>query len=556
MKTRIGVFVCRCGNNIGGVIDVLEVLKDVKDIPNVVVAEEFMYACSEGSLSALKDKIKEFKLNRVVVAACTPRTHEPLFRKICEEAGLNKYLFEFVNIREHCAWIHSHEKEKATRKATDLVRMGVGKAFLLKPGEDIEINITPSALVIGGGVSGITSALTIARLGFEVYLVEKSGHLGGVASELESIFPEREGGKKLSYLIQSIANNKKITVYLLTEVKKCGGNLGNFNVVIGNGNEEHELTVGTIVIATGAKTLIPHGLYRYGQLSNVITQMEYETLSREKKGKYTNIVMINCVGVRVTERPYCSQICCMTSIKNAISIKENNPKASVHILHRDILAYGISEEYYRNAMELGICFSRYSNEKPPCVCGERQAEFVRYYDELIGMDVDIPCDVVVLSTPLVAQEGNDSLAKLFKVPITEEKFFLEAHQKLRPVEFATDGIYVCGSARWPVDIRESIAQGYAAGVKAAIPMRRGRVSFEKATPLCDRDSCSGCGSCIEVCPYHAIDYEDPDGDSKTIKVNQVKCKGCGCCISACKNGAMQQGMFSDYQLISMIDMIL
>jgi heterodisulfide reductase subunit A len=555
MKTRIGVFVCRCGNNIGGVIDIPKVLEEAKSIPNVILAEEFMYACSEDSLTTLEDRIKAHRLNRVVVAACTPRTHEPLFKRCCEEAGLNKYLFEFVNIREHCAWIHPHEKAEATNKAASLVRMGIAKAFLLQAREDIKIDITPSALIIGGGVAGITSALNLAKQGFEVHLVEKNDHLGGVASNFNILFPDMEGGKKLSNLIQSFENNENITLHLSSKVKDCEGNLGKFNVIIKDGSEDLNLIVGTIVIATGAGDLKPHGLYRYGQLSNVVTQMEYETLSRKRNGKYKNVVMINCVGARVTERPYCSQICCMTSIKNAILLKELNPYSAVTILHRDILAYGTSEEYYRNAMEKGISFSRYSIENPPQVLGDGSADSVRYYNELVGKTIDIPCDLVVLSTPLVPQDDNDSMAKLFKVPITEDKFFLEAHQKLRPVEFATEGIYICGSARWPVDIRESIAQGYAAAAKAAIPMRKGRISFDTITASCNEKICSGCGSCVEVCTYNAIDYKDLGGDRRVVEVNQVQCKGCGCCVSACKNGTMQQNGFSDYQLISMIEMI-
>ena len=555
MKTRIGVFVCRCGNNIGGVIDVPNVLEDVRSISNVVLAEEFMYACSEDSLSTLKERIKEHGLNRVVVAACTPRTHEPLFKRCCEEAGLNRYLFEFVNIREQCAWIHAHEKAKATKKAAGLVRMGVGKAFLLKPREDIEIDITPSAMIIGGGVSGITSALNLARQGFEVHLVERSDHLGGVASDFKTWFPDREGDRKLSHLVRSIECDENITVYLSSKIKDCSGNLGAFTVVIQDGDKERTVVVGTIVIATGAGVLKPHGLYGYGELSNVMTQMEYDNLSKRRKEKYKKVVMINCVGTRVTERPYCSQVCCMIAIKNAISVKESNPQAAVHILHRDILVYGTAEEYYRYAMELGIGFSRYTIEAPPQILGEGSGDTVRYYDEAAGKDIDISCDLVVLSTPLVAQEENESMAKLFKVPISEERFFLEAHQKLRPVEFATDGIYICGSARWPVDIRESIAQGYAAAAKAAIPMHRGRVFFEAITASCDEKNCSGCGSCIEVCPYNAVDYKDLEEDRKVVEVNQVKCKGCGCCVSACKNGAMQQHGFSDYQLLSMIEMM-
>jgi len=556
MKTRIGIFVCHCGNNIGQIVNVSEVIKYVRDLPNVVHAEDNLYLCSEDSLSSLRQRIKEYSLNRVVVAACTPRTHEPLFKNICDEAGLNKYLFEFVNIREQCSWIHSQAKKEATEKAKSLIRMGVAKVRLQEAQEDIEFDVYPASLIIGGGIAGMTAALNLANQGFEVHLVEKQNTLGGLTLALSYLFPEEEKGRKaLRLMLEKVKNKKNINVHTLSTVKKVEGYIGNFDVTIDENGKDTKFRVGTIIIATGARVFEPVNQYGYGQMSNVVTQLQLEELLT-RGINVKNVVMINCVGARVPSRVYCSQICCLIAIKNAMLIKRNNPETSVYILHRDLMTYGFFEEYYRKAMEQGVKFIRYNLEDPPKVIGNQKARAVKVYDDLMGEYIELPCELVVLATPLIYNVDNNEISKMFKVPLTDEKFFLEAHLKLRPVEFATDGVYVCGSARWPANISEAVSQGYAAASKAAIPMIKGRVKVEAITSFCNERICKGCGNCVEVCPFGAVELEQTSEKRKVANVDQVKCKGCGCCVSACPSGAMQQRGFTDGQLLSEINSIL
>jgi heterodisulfide reductase subunit A len=553
-EPRIGVFVCHCGINIGAYVNVPEVVEYAKQLPNVVHAERNLFTCSEEGISAIKKGIKEYNLNRVIVASCTPRTHEPLFRAACEEAGLNKYLFEFVNIRDQCSWVHMREPEKATTKAKDLIRMGVAKAKLLEPLEEIEMKVAPSALVIGGGIVGMEAALNLARQGFDVHLVEKEPELGGTLRSIHKLFPTNQEATKLTNpLIEQVRNHPRIKTHLSSKVREVTGFIGNFNVNLDKKGKESKFNVGTIIVAIGADALKPTGQYGYGEMTNVLTQLELE--ERMKKGKPVgqNVVMVNCVGARVPERTYCSRICCMTAIKNASLIKESNPKAKVWILHRDLMTYGVDfESYYRKAMELGVRFVRYSLERPPEVIGEGKVERIKVYHELWRREIELPCDVLVLTTPLIPAEDNQNISKMLKVSLDEFGFLLEAHLKLRPVEFAMDGIYICGSARWPTDVTEGVSQACAAAAKAAGPLRRGYVKAEAINASVNEDECSGCGICELLCPFQAIELQ-PRDDKRVSHINEAVCKGCGTCGAACPSGAIDMHHFTDEQILAQVE---
>jgi len=553
-ETRIGVFVCHCGTNIGAYVDVPQVVEYVKGLPNVVHAERNLFTCSEEGISAIKKAIAEYNLNRVVVASCTPRTHEPLFRAACEEAGLNKYLFEFVNIRDQCSWVHMRQPEEATEKAKDLIRMGIAKASLLEPLEEVEIQVTPSALVIGGGVVGMNAALNLAEQGLEVQLVEKEKQLGGILLHVHRLFTtDGEAIKLISPLIQKVKNHGKIKTYLSTKVKSVSGFIGDFEATLDQNGKESNVKIGTIIVAIGAEELKPIGQYGYGKLPNVMTQLELE--QRMKRGELggQNVVIINCVGARVPERTYCSGFCCMTAVKNATLIKQSSPEARVWVLHRDLMAYGVEfEDYYRKSMELGVRFIRYGLEKPPEIIGNGKAEKVRVWHQLRGREVELPADMVVLTTPLVPRGDNEGISKMLKVPLSEQGFFLEAHLKLMPVEFATDGIYICGSARWPTDIAGGISQAYAAAAKAAIPMRTGYVKPEAITALVDEDRCSGCGTCEPLCPFKAIELQSRNG-KRVSHVTEAACKGCGTCGAACPSGVITMNHFRDVEILAQIE---
>ncbi len=551
---RIGVFVCHCGRNIGGYVNVPEVVEYAKNLPDVVHAEHNLYTCSEEGISSIKRKIKENDLNRVIVASCTPRTHETLFRSACQEAGLNKYLFEFVNIRDQCSWVHMSLPKEATAKAKDLVRMGVAKARLLKPLEEIEIGVTPASLVIGSGVAGMTAALNLANQGFEVHLVEKQAKLGGLLLDVNKLFVDnKEAGELIRPLVDEVTKHERVTTHLSSEVKDVKGFIGNFDVVLNEGGEESKLKIGTIIVAVGAEEFKPSGEYGYGEATGVLTQLELEEKLKQGTVAAKNVVMINCVGARVPERPYCSRFCCLTAIKNAVLIKENDPEANVWILHRDLMTYGVEfEDYYRKAMQMGVRFVRYSLDSLPEVLANGNVEGVRVYHQLSGKLVELPADMVVLTTPLVPREDNAGISRMLKVPLSSEGFFLEAHLKLQPVEFATDGIYICGSARWPVEVSEAIFQAYGSAGKAAMPMRRGHVSPEAITSSVNQDLCGGCGICTVLCPYGAMQMISEDG-RRFASTLEALCKGCGTCGAACPSGAITMSHFEDGEILAQIE---
>ncbi len=555
-EPRIGVFVCHCGVNIGGVVNVPAVVDYARTLPNVVYAEGNLYTCSSEGLYKIKEAIRKHSLNRVVVASCTPRTHEPLFRSACEEANLNKYLFHMANIREQCSWVHAKEPEKATQKAKDIVKMAVAKAALLEPQKETEIEVQPSALVIGGGVSGMTAALSLANQGFQVNLVEKNKELGGKLCELYKLYPsDKPSLQVLNQYIQSVRSKENIKIYTSSTVKHVEGFIGNFEITLNCNGTEEKLKTGTIVVAIGADVFKPNGMYCYGENRRVITQVELEKLMREERaltlGNPKNILMIQCVGAREGKaggRNYCSRICCTMALKNAMIIKQLLPNSEVTILYRDMQAYGKDfEEQYEKARQNFVQFIRYDESNPPEVSSNANGQLsVKVHDISVNYTFELNPDLVVLSTPLVKSEDATELSKLLKVPLGADGFFLEAHVKLRPIDFATDGIFVCGTAHGPKTVPESIIQAYAAASRAGIPMALGKIRAEAITACVDETKCTGCGTCIKLCTYNAI-RKDQNG---VTRVNDVLCKGCGVCSASCPERAIDMRHFSSAQIIA------
>ena len=559
-EPRIGVFVCHCGTNIGGVVNVPGVVEYAKTLPNVVFADDNLFTCSNDTQEIIKEKIKEHNLNRVIVASCTPRTHEPLFRQTIREAGLNPYLFEMANIRDQCSWIHMHEPEKATEKSKDLVRMTVAKSRLLEPLQKMLVPIIKSALVIGGGFSGMTSAIELANQGFNVYLVEKEKELGGNLRHIHHLLGETKPQDELKTLIEHVKKTEKIHLYVKADIKNIEGSVGNFKTMIATNGKSIEFEHGVVVVATGAQEYKPKE-YLYGQNEGVLTQRELEE-RLSTNGEWStqaenripkNIVMIQCVGSRDDERPYCSRVCCSEAVKNALKIKELLPETNVYILFRDVRTYGFSESYYTKARQQGVTFMRYEEDRKPEVTQNGNGLHVKIFDLTLKTMVEIPAELVVLSTGIVADEGNEEISKLLKVPLNNDGFFLEAHMKLRPVDFSTDGVFLAGLAHSPKMISESIAQAQAAACRAAAIISKDEYETEATISSVNEEICSGCGTCVEVCEFNALELVETLECETVCKVNQALCKGCGCCAGACPSGAIEQKGFRRDQILSAID---
>jgi heterodisulfide reductase subunit A len=547
-ELRIGVFVCHCGVNIGGIVDVPEVVQYAMELDNVVYSEENLYTCSSDGLNKLKEGIIEHNLNRVVVASCTPRTHEPLFQSACEEAGLNNYLFEMANIRDQCSWVHMHQPEAATEKAKDLVGMAVAKARLLEPQEEPEIEIKPTSLVIGGGISGMTAALSLAEQGFEVHIIEKEGELGGMLLNLGKLFPSNRNSRELIHeIIERVSNEPNIQIHTGTEIREVKGFIGDFDVKLVTQGEPEELSVGTIIVATGAELYEPEGLYGYGQIDRIVTQLQLEESLHKQDLEYAKtIVMIQCVGSRCDAHPYCSRICCSEALKNALLLKKSDPGREVYILYRDLQTYGTHySDMEWDAKKSNVKLIKYDKGRPPEVSID-EAIKVHLYSPLIEDHLDIDADLLVLSTPLIPAHDTKKLSQLLKVPLNSDGFFMEAHVKLRPLDFATDGIYVCGTAHSPKEVGESISQALGAASRAAIPMARQKIKTPAITSVVDEDRCSGCGTCIELCPYNAI----TKNDEGIAEVTSAICKGCGVCSASCPERAITMKHFTNEELLA------
>ncbi len=560
-EPRIGVFVCHCGRNIGGYADVPSIVKYAKGLSNVVYAEDNLYTCSTDTQERITELISEHDLNRVVVASCSPRTHEPLFRNTCREAGLNEYLFEMANIRDQCTWVHMHEPEEATRKSKDLVRMAVAKARLLEPLHKGRLKVNNEALVIGGGLAGMTAALNLADQGFKVHLVEKDKELGGNFRHIHSLLSGDDPQEKLAKTIERIDSHPNIDLYSGSEICAVEGSVGNFQSTIRHDGTEKEASHGIVIVATGAGEYEPTE-YLYGKDPRVITQRSLEEGIAESKPELQNlksVVMIQCVGSREEERPYCSRICCQQAIKNAIALKNIRPETDVYILYRDIRTYGFLEEHYRRAREKGVRFLRYEENQKPEVSVKNGSLRVSCVDPILNAPVRIDSDLVVLAPAIVPNEGVDEVAQLFKIPLNQDKFFLEAHMKLRPVDFATDGVFMCGLAHCPKSVEESITQANAAAARAATILSKDEIELEATISEVVDENCDGCAYCIDPCPYNAltlIEYLRKGDIKKTVERDGALCKGCGVCQATCpKKGIFIHG-FKLEQLGVMVDAAL
>jgi heterodisulfide reductase subunit A2 len=555
---RIGVFVCRCGINIASTVSVPDVVERIKDLPGVAYAGENLFTCSQDAQVNIKKIIDDNSLNRLIVASCTPRTHLPLFQETAREAGLNKYLVEMANIREHCSWVHMQEKDKATDKAVDLIRMAVARSRRLEKVEDQQLPMVQSALVIGGGVAGMSSALNLADQGFPVDLLEATDKLGGVALRLAHTIRHEEVQPFLAGLIEKVTHNEKIRIHFKAKIEDVHGYIGNFKTRIsGNGAEPVEILHGVAVIATGAHEWKPD-LYGYGTDPRIRTHLEMSEAMRAGDPavmQAATTVFIQCVGSRCAERPWCSKVCCNHTVKDAIALKENNPQANVYVLYRDVRTFGLNEPYYEKARKMGVVFVRYEPENAPVVeTGNKVV--VKTKDLSLGRNMVVEADSLVLAAAIVPDDYNKELAKLFKVSTNEDGYFLEAHMKLRPVDFATDGVFLAGLAHYPKPLDETIAQAEAAGSHAAQILARGYVEAPGMVSVVDQFLCRACGRCVDICPFDVPELKEVAPGVVKSEINPALCKGCGACTVVCPTGAAAVRHFKDDQIGVMIDAAL
>jgi heterodisulfide reductase subunit A len=577
-RPRIGVFVCHCGVNIGAIVDCKAVTEYAETLPGVVFADHNLYTCSSDTQKRIKEMIKEHNLNRVIVASCTPRTHEPLFQNTIKEAGINPYLFDLTSLREHVSWVHRNDPEHALEKAKLQVAKAVARVRTNKPVHKEPVNVNHSCLIIGGGIAGMTAALDIAEQGFKAYIIEKENELGG---NLRNVYHTLEGKEPQTFLketIEKVKNHELIQIYTNSKVVDLGGYIGNFEVKVesqDNSNQE-DISVGAIIVATGANELKPNE-YLYGKNDKVLTQLDLDKLlwlsgneGQENSGfkgsdksedsrlsnidlkNVKNIVMIQCVGSRSNERPYCSRVCCTEAIKNALKIKESYPEINITILYRDLRTYAFREKYYRKAREKGIYFIRYNeDEKPNVVYEEDKDKFeVTTYDHVLNRKLVLHPDLLVLSAATIPYTENEKLGQILKVPLTASKFFLEAHLKIKPLDFSTDGIFLCGTAHSPKFSDESIAQASGAAARAASVISQDNIETEGIPIMIDEERCSGCGYCEANCAYSAIKVNPERG---VAEVTAVLCKGCGTCSNVCPSSVPYLRRFEPRQLMSMIE---
>jgi len=561
---RIGVFVCRCGINIGGTVDVTAVVDAIRKEPDVAYAEENVYTCAQDSLRKIRDKIKEHRLNRVIVASCTPRTHAPLFQKTIQEAGLNAYLFDMANLREQCSWVHMRDKPGATEKAKVLVRMAVAKARLLEPLHRQRIGITRSAIIIGGGISGMTAALEMAAQGYPVTLIEREHCLGGLGKRIHHTLEGEDLQAHLVQLEERLRADKRVTVLKGAQVKMVDGFVGNFKTVISlepDGNDSksgHEVTVehGVIIVATGGREYIPD-TYLYGKDPRVLTQLQFEEqYAAGKLPPFKTVVMVQCVGSRNPQRTYCSRVCCTETVKNALLVKREHPDAQVFILYRDMRTYGFREERFREARDLGVNFIRFEDDEPP-VLEEKDGKLtVTVRDPVLDQKFVIRPDLMTLAVATLPAAGTKELAQLLKVPLNRNGFFLEAHSKLRPLDFATEGIFFCGLAHAPKFLEECIYQAQGAVARACTLLSQETLETEAAVSVVDEARCRACGRCEEGCDFKAPQVKVWEDGRLHARINPAMCKGCGKCSSRCCSGAITVKHFTGQQIDKMVEAAL
>jgi heterodisulfide reductase subunit A len=567
-RPRIGVFVCHCGINIAATVDVKKVVEYVSTLPFVAHAEALMFACSQDAQKLISEKIHDLSLNRIVVAACTPRTHEPLFQNTLKKSGLNPYLFEFANIREQCSWVHQREPERATEKAKELVKMAIFKAANLEPLSETKLGVNKNSLIIGGGVAGMTAALDLAGQGYHVDLVEKNSELGGNIRHIPYTLEGEETAPFLNVLIEKVNTNPKINLHTNADIEEIQGFIGNFRTTIKSnhrmeqkessysgfsdeGTEElrQHIEHGVVIVATGAKEYIPTEYY-YNQDKRVMTQRELEEKILHTDAEIENlksVVMIQCIGSRNEANPYCSRVCCSSAIKNALRLKQLNTHIQIFILYRDVRTYGLKEMYYKKAREEGIIFIRYDENEKPEMIKDGRALYIEVKEKIMGKVLQLTPDLVVLSCGIVPNDDNKMLSQALKVPLGTDGFFLEAHVKLRPVDFATDGIFVCGLAHYPKDISETVAQAKAAASRAITVLSKKEIEAEGKVSCINEIRCNGCGLCVEVCAYRAIEIDTEKG---IACVNEALCKGCGTCAASCRSAAINLKGYKDEQILA------
>ncbi len=549
-RPRIGVFVCHCGINIGGTVDVPAVRDYARTLPYVEYVAGNLYTCSQDTQDTIKRVILENQLNRIVVAACTPRTHEPLFQETMEELGLNRYLFEMANIRNMVSWVHSSDPERATAKAKDLVRMAIAKAALLEPLKEPELQVTRGALVVGGGVAGMVAAKTLAAQGYPVHLVERSDRLGGQALSLHRTWQGEDIASFVQGLSDELNRHPHVTVHLSSEVSQVEGFVGNFKSRIRNPLGETVVEHGVAVIATGGREYQPSE-YRYGEDPRVLTHHDLDRRFQADDPTLQDIgtaVFIQCVGSREPERPYCSRVCCTHTLQSALHLKQINPACDVYVLYRDLRSYGERELVYLEARRRGVIFVRFDRAEKPVVTVGPDKIHVAVKDPILQRTLAIEADCLTLASAIVPN-ANEALARFFKVPVNEDGFFLEAHVKLRPVDFATDGVFLCGLAHYPKPIDESIAQAQAAASRASTILARTSIHFAGTVASVQQAWCSSCGTCVSICPYSAPRFNDKG----KAEINAALCKGCGLCTASCRSGAIRLQGFDDAQIFAMID---
>jgi heterodisulfide reductase subunit A len=558
-EPKVGVFVCHCGANIGRIVNVPSTVEYSKTLPNVVYAQEQLFSCAANCAKEITDLAKERGLNRVVVAACSPRTLEPLFRDTLREAGINQYFYDMANIREHCSWVHSKEKEQATQKAKDIVRMSVARASLLEPLQEFDLPVDKSALVVGGGIAGMTCAISIANQGHEVHLVEKEKDLGGTARKLHYTLEGMDVQAYLRDLIGKVYQHSFIHVYTEATITEATGYVGNFVTKVKSDRGITEIKHGATVIATGVDVYHPTE-YLYGQDDRVLTHLELEeriNQGDEKVISASSLVMIQCVGCRNEDRNYCSRVCCSESVKNALKLKAINPAMDIYVLFRDMRTYGFSEDHYREAADKDVNFIRYEpQDKPQVEPGEseegRPVLKVTATDYIVGSKLEIDADIVTLAAAVIPSAGSKEISKIFTLPLGADGFFQEAHVKLRPVEFAADGVYLCGMAHYPKHIPEVISQAYGAAGRVLTLLSHDTVVASGSVCEVIEKKCFGCGACISACTYGAIEFRETKQGKKAV-VNPVLCKADGLCCVKCPTLAIQLKHFNDDELVAQID---
>ncbi len=569
-EIRIGIMICHCGINIGKYVKVTEVANYIRNLPNIVYCEENLYSCSSEAQFKIKEAIKNHDINRFIVASCTPRTHESLFQETCQEAGLNKYLFEMVNIRDQCSWVHMNDPDAATQKAKDLIRMAIAKARLLKPLKEEEIMITPSSLIIGGGIAGMTAALNLANHGFIVYIVEKEPELGGNLRNLNLLYPtDCKAGEFLGESISKITKNKNIILHLDSNIKSIKGYIGNYSITIKDSRDNTtNFLVGTIIVATGCQELKPNQFQYKDNNKNVITQLQFEQILKKNDisffEKIKCVTIILCVNAREKEGvTYCSNICCGNAIKNIKYLKKINPELEIIVLYRDMqMAKKNNESYYRESRKSAIFLKYTINKKPKInkLDGYKQEKYIiSVYNDNLNEKINFETDLIILSTPLIPKNNKD-LAKMLKVPLDKNGFFLEAHVKLRPLDFATEGIFLCGCAQWPKSIQDSISQANGAAGRASRFLKAKSIKTSGIVAQVNPVKCIGCGKCTEICPYNAVDlvptikeFEEVNISSQKSFINPALCKGCGTCAASCPNGAISIMSYDFNQINAMIE---